>query len=454
MYNRRYTPEMITRLSGNEIFVFGSNLAGSHGGGAARLAYKSFGAVWGQGVGLQGQCYAIPTMHGGIEAVKPYVDQFMEFAFSHREYTFLVTKIGCGIAAFTEYEIAPLFTKVIDLENVILPKEFVEIIHNNPCVSNIPAMTWNSKADFLDKYIPLMHEAEKGDSVCYYKVKELRAKEYRNTIELVNNGYYFTEEGEKVAIENIDKMVSGTRFYTEEFDVNHISTIVGRTTIEVINSDCLEEGIKLLDAGYTPAILNMASRQNPGGGVSKGAGAQEETIFRRTNIFRSLYQFASYAGQYGVHKSVYQYPMDRNYGGIYTPCVTIFREGEKTGYKLMKCPREIAFISVAGMNRPKLRFDGMIEDFLVGAIKNKIRTILRLGLVHGHDSLVLGALGCGAFRNPPHHIAKLFHEVIQEAEFANKYKRLIFAILDDHNAHREHNKEGNFLPFAREFAVG
>ena len=74
--------------------------------------------------------------------------------------------------------------------------------------------------------------------------------------------------------------------------------------------------------------------------------------------------------------------------------------------------------------------------------------------MHGHDSLVLGALGCGAFRNPPHHIAKLFHEVIQEVEFANKYKRLVFAILDDHNAHREHNKEGNFLPFAREFAVG
>ena len=390
-------------------------------------------------------------MHGGIEAVKPYVDQFMEFAFSHREYTFLVTKIGCGIAAFTEYEIAPLFTKVIDFENVILPKEFVEIIHNNPCVSGIPTMTWNSKADFLDKYIPLMHKAEKGDSVSYYKVKELRAKEYRNTVELVNNGYYFTEEGEKVIFENIDKMVSGTRFYTKEFYVNHISTIVGRTTIEVINSDCLEEGIKLLDAGYTPAILNMASRQNPGGGVTKCAGTQEETIFRRTNIFRSLYQFTSYAGQYGVHKSAYQYPMDRNYGGIYTPCVTIFREGEKTGYKLMKRPREIAFISVAGMNRPKLRFDGIIEDILVEPIKNKIRTILRLGLVHGHDSLVLGALGCGAFCNPPRHIARLFHEVIMEMEFVNKYKHIVFAILEDHNSHRTHNTEGNYLPFKREF---
>lgn len=451
MYNRRYTPEMITQLAENEIFVFGSNLAGSHGGGAARLAYNRFGAIWGQGVGFQGQCYAIPTMHGGVEAIKPYVEDFTEFAFSHPEYTFLVTKIGCGIAAFTVYEIAPLFTKAIDLENVILPKEFVEVIHNQPCVSCIPAMTWNSSVDFLESYYPLMEKAQKGDPVSYYKVKELRAKEYRNTIELVNNGYYFTEEGEKVLFENTDKMVSGTRFYTEEFNVNHIPTIVGNTIIEVINSDCIKEGIKLSDAGYNPAILNMASRQNPGG-VTKGAGAQEETIFRRTNIFRSLYQFASYAGQYGIHKSVYQYPLDRNFGGIYTPSVTIFRTNEKNGYKLMKRPREIAFISVAGMNRPKLKPDGMIEDFLVEPIKNKIRTILRIGLEQGHDSLVLGALGCGAFCNPPRHIAGLFNEVLNENEFVNKYKHIVFAILEDHNSHKKHNTEGNYLPFKQEFS--
>ena len=128
MYNRRYTPEMITQLAGNEIFVFGSNLAGRHGSGAARLAYNRFGAIWGIGVGLQDHSYAIPTMHGGVEAIKPYVDQFIDFACMHPQYTFLVTKIGCGIAGFTEYEIAPLFAGAIALENVILPKEFVDVI--------------------------------------------------------------------------------------------------------------------------------------------------------------------------------------------------------------------------------------------------------------------------------------------------------------------------------------
>ena len=101
MYNREYTPERITELKPNEIFVFGSNLAGAHGGGAPRLAYNRFGAVWGQGVGLQGQSYAIPTMQGGVETIKPYVDEFIEFTKRHQEYKFLVTRIGCGIAGFT-----------------------------------------------------------------------------------------------------------------------------------------------------------------------------------------------------------------------------------------------------------------------------------------------------------------------------------------------------------------
>lgn len=131
MYNRKFTPEVITNLSENEIFVFGSNLAGAHGGGAAKLAYNRFGAIWGRGVGMQGQSYAIPTMHGGVDAIKPYVDDFIEEASRRKEYTFLVTKIGCGIAGFGVEEIAPLFKDAIDVENIVLPKDFVEIIERN-----------------------------------------------------------------------------------------------------------------------------------------------------------------------------------------------------------------------------------------------------------------------------------------------------------------------------------
>lgn len=112
----------------NEIFVFGSNLDGAHAGGAAWLAHNRFGAVWGQGVGLQGQSYAIPTMQGGVETIAPYVDEFIEFAKSHRELKFFVTRIGCGIASFTAAEIAPLFEMAIDVDNIILPKDFVKLL--------------------------------------------------------------------------------------------------------------------------------------------------------------------------------------------------------------------------------------------------------------------------------------------------------------------------------------
>ena len=118
----RTTPEYITELQPGEIFVFGSNLSGMHGGGAALVALRKFGAIMGQGVGLQGQSYAIPTMQGGVETIRPYVDEFIAFAKAHPELTFLVTRIGCGIAGFTDEEISPLFSKAHNIENIVLPE--------------------------------------------------------------------------------------------------------------------------------------------------------------------------------------------------------------------------------------------------------------------------------------------------------------------------------------------
>ena len=120
-----YTPERITDLKADEIFVFGSNLAGMHGAGAAYVAFQKFGAIMGCGIGLRGQSYAIPTMQGGVETIKPYVDEFIEFAKSHPDLFFYVTRIGCGIAGFRDREIAPLFFAAREIENICLPKSFV-----------------------------------------------------------------------------------------------------------------------------------------------------------------------------------------------------------------------------------------------------------------------------------------------------------------------------------------
>lgn len=127
-YQREYTPDMIGRLEENEVFVFGSNLAGFHGGGAARTALNKFGAVWGKGIGMHGQSYAIPTMHGGVDTIRPYVKEFISFAYAHPELKFYVTRIGCGIADFTDREIAPLFAAAVNVPNIILPRQFVEVL--------------------------------------------------------------------------------------------------------------------------------------------------------------------------------------------------------------------------------------------------------------------------------------------------------------------------------------
>lgn len=122
-YSSRVTPYNVRSLEENEIFVFGSNASGFHSGGAAAFAMDRFGAVWGQGEGLQGQSYAIPTMEG-LPALAEAVNRFAKYAEEHPTLRFLVTRIGCGIAGYTVEEIAPLFKECIYLENVALPSDF------------------------------------------------------------------------------------------------------------------------------------------------------------------------------------------------------------------------------------------------------------------------------------------------------------------------------------------
>lgn len=117
----------------NHIFVYGSNEAGRHGRGAARYAFRYFGAILGQGVGLQGSSYAIPTLSSSfsrlsLETVSEYVEDFLSFAREHPEYTFFLTSIGTGLAGFTCEQIAPLFRSGMNLENLIFPLEFARLL--------------------------------------------------------------------------------------------------------------------------------------------------------------------------------------------------------------------------------------------------------------------------------------------------------------------------------------
>lgn len=284
------------------------------------------------------------------------------------------------------------------------------------------------------------------------RLRSMRRRVFAHTVASVLDGGYDTDgTAYRFDQESDLRMRVGTKFYDTEFSVGTVPVRPEGTVVEVVDCDCLLAARRLAEEGYNPAVLNMANRTTPGGGVLSGAGAQEENLFRRTNLFRSLYQFAPYAFDYGVAKSSSQYPMDRNFGGVYTPGVTVFRGLESDGYPLLSDPYMVSVISVAAMNRPRLTPENTIAPGLIEGVKNKIRTILRIGLDNGHDALVLGAFGCGAFCNPPAHVARLFREVLAEDEFRDRYRRIAFAIIEDHNSGHRHNPRGNYLPFVEEF---
>lgn len=162
---------------------------------------------------------------------------------------------------------------------------------------------------------------------------------YQQTIDIVLEGHYTSENGEEVKLPDNTKMLKGSRFYTKPLDASNIPTLgEGSTKIIVKNDDSIHCGHQLQQEGYNPVVLNLASRRNPGGGVKNGSRAQEESLFRSTNLFLSMYRYTEYAENYGLEKSKFQYPMPVRFGGIYVPYATVFRAGAKDDFALLDTP--------------------------------------------------------------------------------------------------------------------
>ncbi|CAF3805252.1 unnamed protein product [Rotaria sordida] len=201
----------------------------------------------------------------------------------------------------------------------------------------------------------------------------------------------------------------------------------------------------------------MANATSPGGGYRKGDGAQEENIFRRSDYYQSLdgeladtdrserifctskcelKPFAGYGGLYPIPE----------FGAIYTSGITVFRQTETNGYAYMKNPLyNVCAIAIPAYRDPELTRNNMLENKFAVKTHKKIENIFTIAHHHKHDCLVLSAFGCGAFRNPPEHIAALFKSVIYQ--YAGYFETIYFAIVDDHNTGNAINPLGNFLPF-------
>lgn len=238
-FERKYSPERIDSLAPRQIFVFGSNEYGHHHGGAARAAYEKFGAVWGKGVGLSGRTYAIPTMQGGVETIRPYVDEFIDYARNRPELTYLVTRIGCGIAGFKDEEIAPLFIGALDLPNVHLPKSFCEIILSRYNMFEEDTPIWNVKwYPELTPDIPL--DDSQYESFCrgYYPTWDCRYAPIK-----IGDWHYFVRSGYWLKKYRYEKKGDGMYHLVESYTSRKE---MGRNLL----MECFEDGF------YKPRVLS------------------------------------------------------------------------------------------------------------------------------------------------------------------------------------------------------
>lgn len=293
--------------------------------------------------------------------------------------------------------------------------------------------------------------------------KAVRVDVYKNNNEIFAAGCYRTGSGTVVNLSGPhDPMLEGTIVYSKPIVLKEGPTYA-HTSTSVLNADCLKVAKGMLDGGLNPAVHNLADCYTACGWYPRGSHAQEESISRVTTLSRSLYQYytENMANTVSVTFKGKGYPMDYHFGGIYSPSVTVFRDASDN-YRLMDNPYKVGIISVAALNFRDREdhpardgqyraADGGFTPEGITIMQDKIRTIYRIALVNGHDSLVLGAFGCGAFRLRSDLVARIFRDILQDKEFAGRFKDVRFAILERGNA-SETGRNGRFAPFYILFA--
>jgi uncharacterized protein (TIGR02452 family) len=244
--------------------------------------------------------------------------------------------------------------------------------------------------------------------------KKQRIDIQEDTIKVFSEKKYTVKKKEvKLDEKLIENSISGTRKYnTRELILK--KNPMHNTLTCIVNCDCLEVALVLRKYGYNVGVLNMASYKNPGGGYRTGAAAQEESIFRRTNMHLCL------------DKKYYPIRFDEI---IHSPNVTVIKRSEALKYKYIETPETMDIITcpavkLFGLNK-KLTAQ---ENLIVGT---KVDMIFKLGIFKDNDCLVLGAFGCGAYKNPPEEVANFFTDVIKK--YFGYFKIIAFAIIDDSN---------------------
>ena len=218
--------------------------------------------------------------------------------------------------------------------------------------------------------------------------------------------------------DDLERSVRGTVSYPPEVTVPQSASGENKTHIEIKNDTTLSAAMRLIASGHRPAVLNFAAATHPGGGFLNGARAQEEYLARSSGLYACLVNNP----MYGFHRQHYD-PFYTDYV-IYSPDVPVFRSDDGD---LLEEPYKVSMITSPAVYAKRVQIERKSE--ILPAMWSRILKVLSVGRLHGHDSMVLGAWGCGAFENDPYEIAKLFHRALEE-NFKGAYERVVFAIVD------------------------
>jgi uncharacterized protein (TIGR02452 family) len=275
--------------------------------------------------------------------------------------------------------------------------------------------------------------------VSTFKIKisrELAAEYGRQAVEITESGEYRAPSGRVVKIaEMARRSIDETVSYPPGQPFQESAKGNQQTQLSVENLTTLEAAYRLIAEGCHPVILNFASATHPGGGFLGGARAQEEYLARSSGLYACIKGNA----MYGFHRSRMD-PLYTNYA-IYCPLVPVFRSDDGS---LLEEPYTVGIITSPAANASRMPAERKSE--IGPAMWLRILKVLSIGMQHGHDAIVLGAWGCGAFGNNGHEIAALFQKALGQ-NFKGAYRQVVFAIVD-------WSRERRFIgPFQEAFAT-
>jgi uncharacterized protein (TIGR02452 family) len=252
-----------------------------------------------------------------------------------------------------------------------------------------------------------------------YPSRKRAAEIARDTIEIVTSGRYTNRQGQKVVVRQlVEDAMNGTVSYPPGESLPNVVPSDRQTVFDVVNDTTLEAVRKLVSEGFKPAALNFASARHPGGGFLDGARAQEESLCRASALYYCINGNAMY--RHHARSDCYY----SNYA-IYSPAVPVFKNDD--GEPLDE-PYLCGFVTSPAVNAGALRDHDRKPGRVCKEMEERIEKVLAVMAGHGHDAAVLGAWGCGVFKNDPEVIAELFANALR-SRFAGVFAKVVFAVL-------------------------